>query len=230
MIGLLVQLVVSVIIARFLDKRKLFLKGFLPARQHMIDLAGFFLLSAFFCTVGFLLKMYFGNQQWELNPHLSAQLLWDGTWWNLKSVLFEELLFRGILLYILIQKAGETKGILISAIAFGIYHWFSFGILGNPVQMVIVFFMTGTMGLVLAYGYSKTLSIYLPTGIHFGWNLTQIFIFSQGPIGNGLFIQQGGNSFRTDSYLVFFFVTFLPILLVLITSYLLIRRKQTSSS
>lgn len=225
MIGILVQLLLSAILAWIFDKRKLFFKGFLPTAQHLIDLSGFFLLTAFFCAGGFLLKMFFGNQQWVLNPNLSFQLVMAGTWWNIKSVLFEELLFRGILLYILIQKAGETKAILLSAIAFGIYHWFSFGVLGNPVQMIIVFLMTGTMGLVLAYGYTKTLSLYLPTGIHLGWNLTQIFVFSQGPIGDGLLIPAGSREFRTDSYLIFIVVTFLPILLVLLTNYFLIRQR-----
>lgn len=46
------------------------------------------------------------------------------------------------------------------------------------------------MGLLLAYGYAKAFSLYIPIGIHLGWNLTQIFIFSRGPTEDELFIQK----------------------------------------
>jgi uncharacterized protein len=172
------------------------------------------------------MKMYFGQQQWLLNPNLSVNLILTGIWWNIKSVLFEELIFRGVLLYILIKNLGALKAIILSAIAFGVYHWFSFEVIGNPIQMLITFIITGTMGLVLAYGYSKTFSLYLPIGIHLGWNLTQIFIFSEGPIGNGLLISSEPGGFRTNSYFIFFSVTFLPMLGTLVTNYILIRKHR----
>jgi membrane protease YdiL (CAAX protease family) len=121
---------------------------------------------------------------------------------------------------------GALKAIILSAIAFGVYHWFSFEVIGNPIQMLITFIITGTMGLVLAYGYSKTFSLYLPIGIHLGWNLTQIFIFSEGPIGNGLLISSEPGGFRTNSYFIYFSVTFLPILGALVTNYILIRKHR----
>jgi membrane protease YdiL (CAAX protease family) len=58
-------------------------------------------------------------------------LIVKGTWWTLFSVLYEELIFRGVVLYILIKRIGEVKAILISCIAFGIYHWFSYGLFWN---------------------------------------------------------------------------------------------------
>jgi membrane protease YdiL (CAAX protease family) len=131
-------------------------------------------------------------------------------------------------LYILIKKSGVVKGLILSAIAFGIYHWFSFGIIGNVMQMIVVFFITGAMGLLLAYAYAKTWSLYIPIAIHFGWNLTQIFIFSQGPIGNGILIPNGNRQFLTNSYLVFFAVTFLPMIGMLLVNYLLLRKRKQS--
>lgn len=127
--------------------------------------------------------MWWGNEKWGLNPLFNIRLLWEGIWWNLKSVLFEELIFRGVLLFILIKRLGVAYGIIISSVAFGIYHWFSYGIIGNIPQMAIYFFVTGIMGLVYAYGYSKTFSLYIPSAIHFGWNFTNSFVFSKGPIG-----------------------------------------------
>jgi uncharacterized protein len=121
-------------------------------------------------------------------PVLDPKLVLEGIWWNIKSVLFEELIFRGVIFYILIKKFGALPAITISALAFGFYHWFSYEIIGNVQQMIIVFFITGIMGLLYAYGYAKTYSLYIPVAIHFGWNFTQGFVFSKGVIGNGIFI------------------------------------------
>ena len=72
---------------------------------------------------------------------------------------------------------------LISASAFGIYHWFSFGVWGNMMAMILVFVVTGLMGYVFAAAYVKTKSIILPVGIHLGWNWINNTVFSNGPNG-----------------------------------------------
>jgi uncharacterized protein len=224
MIGILVQLALSWLIIWAIEKRDLSVLGFFPTRTRLKDFLIFFLVTALFCASAFLLKMLIAHQQWRLNPKLSTRLILEGTWWNLASVLFEELIFRGVILFILIRRLGSAKAIIISAIAFGIYHWFSFGVIGNPTGMIITFITTGTMGLLLAYGYAKTFSLYIPIGIHLGWNLTQIFIFSQGPIGDGILVPGDRSPFRSNSYLVFFSVTFLPVIAAMLIDYLLIKK------
>lgn len=128
-----------------------------------------------------------------MNDNITGGIILKSSWWDVKSVLTEELIFRGALLYILIRKLGSRKGILISAIAFGIYHWFSYGVFGNLMAMVLVFIGTGLMGYAWAWAFSKTQSIMLPFGFHLGWNLIYNTIFSKGPLGESLVISQGGN-------------------------------------
>jgi membrane protease YdiL (CAAX protease family) len=161
-----------------------------------------------------------------LNPELTGSLLLKGILWNLRSVLYEELIFRGVILYILIIKLGHTKAIAISAIAFGVYHWFSFGAFGNIPGMIFIFISTGLMGLVLAYAYSKTLSLYIACAIHFGWNFTQMFMFSQGNMGNGILIPVPNEPFRTNSLITYFGVTFFAMISVLLVNYLLLKRRR----
>src|SRR4030095_8352683 len=225
MIGIIVQLCISWLVVCLFEKKNLSVLGFYPSKRHLVDFILFFSIAAASCSLGFLIQIYFSGQAWQLNPALSASLILNGIWWNVKSVLFEELIFRGVLLYILIKRLGFLKAIISSSIAFGIYHWFSFGVFGDIVPMIVTFLMTATMGLLLAYGYSKTFSLYIPIAIHLGWNLTQTFIFSQGPIGNGVLVAANENSFRTASYLVFFLVTFVPILLALGLSFFLLKNK-----
>jgi len=158
MLGILVQLLISWLIIWLFEKGNLGFLGFYPTKKRLAGFVIFFIITALCCSSDFFMRMLFAQQQWELNPKLTARTILTGTWWNIKSVLFEELIFRGVLFYVLIKKLGHAKAIIISAICFGIYHWFSQGSIGNPVQMAITFFITGTMGLVYAYSYSKTFS------------------------------------------------------------------------
>src|SRR5688572_15554914 len=138
MIGILVQLAISWLLIWFIEKKNLGVLGLYPTKRRIIDFIMFFLFACLCCASGFLLKIYFFKEQWQVNPNLTADLVFEGIWWNIKSVLFEELIFRGVLLYIAIKKLGEVKGIILSAIAFGIYHWFSFNIFGDPKTMTFV--------------------------------------------------------------------------------------------
>lgn len=225
MIGIIIQLAISWIIIWLFEKGSLSFLGLFPAKRRLFDFALFFLITSACCSLGFLLRMFFADEYWTLNPKLNFYLIFNGLWWNLKSVLFEELIFRGVLFYILIKKLGPVKAILISAVAFGIYHWFSHEVIGNPKQMVITFTITGVMGLLYAYGYTKTLSLYVPCAIHLGWNITQNFIFSEGPIGNGIFILVN-QPIVNVSLLTYMSIFFLPILSTLIINFLLLRMRK----
>ena len=226
MVGILVQLAISWLLAWLFLKKGLEVLGFYPTRERLVQFVLFFIITALCCASGFIMKMVFAQQAWIINPAFSFQLVLEGVWWNIKSVLFEELIFRGVILYILISKIGAIKAIIFSAIAFGIYHWFSMNAFGNITQMTFLFFITGAMGLLLAYAYAKTFSLYIPIAIHFGWNLTQNFIFSSGPAGNGVFIQEIPGPFRTDSYLVYFSILFIPMLSVLLINFFLLKKMK----
>ncbi len=129
---------------------------------------------------------------WRLNPAADAALLGRSVRWNVNSVLYEELLFRGYLLYQVVRRLGAGRGVLLAAAAFGVYHWFSYGIVGNPVMMAFVFVLTGAFGFMLAFAFARTTSIALPIGLHLGWNLVSYVGFSTGPLGPMLFVPGNG--------------------------------------
>ncbi len=216
MIGILIQLALSWLLVWIFDRSNLSVLGLAPTKRRLLHFAIFLFTAAAFSASGFGLKMWIAAQRWQLNPEWSLQLIADGVWFNIKSVLYEELIFRGALFYILIKKLGATKAIWISSIAFGMYHWFSQGSLGEPMAMLVTFVVTGAMGLVLAYGYRKTLSLYVPIAIHFGWNVVQQVVFSNGPIGKRLLIEVLPQPEVTVSYFSFFFMQLFPIVGVLV--------------
>lgn len=224
MIGLLIQLLISWLLVWWLERKNLSVLGLAPTTHRLGAFVFYLVLTAFCCASGFLLRIYFGHESWELNPKLSAVLVGEGIWWNLKSVLFEELIFRGVVLYLLVQRLGTGKAILLSSIAFGIYHWFSQGAWGNPQQMVITFVLTGIMGLIYAYGYSTYQSLYVPIAIHFGWNFTQSFVFSSGSIGKGVLILKNQPQVQVSLF-VYWLIVLLPILSAWLLNFFFLKRQ-----
>lgn len=177
-----------------IEKRSLRVLGFNKPLQRTSEFVTGLFLAGIVAATQYLLIAHFSGFNWILNSELSWSQVLDSIRWNINSVLFEELLFRGYLLYKAIEWLGARKGCFLSAAAFGIYHWFSYGVIGNLVPMVYIFVMTGMFGLMLAYAFERTKSIALPIALHLGWNLVTIFVFSNGPIGKQLLVPSIENS------------------------------------
>jgi membrane protease YdiL (CAAX protease family) len=224
MIGIIIQLALSWLVVWLFDKSNLSVLGLTPIKSRLISFVIFLLITASFSASGFLLKMWIAEQRWQLNPAWNVSLIADGVWFNIKSVLYEELIFRGALFYVLIKKLGATKAIWISSTIFGMYHWFSQNSFGEPIPMLFTFMVTGAMGLVLAYGYFKTSSLYVPLAIHFGWNCVQQVVFSNGPIGKRLLMEVLPQPEVTVSYFSFFFMQLFPIVGVLLVCAWMIKK------
>ncbi|SNS82623.1 hypothetical protein SAMN05421640_1401 [Ekhidna lutea] len=192
MLGIIIQLVISWALLYWLESKNLNALGLLPTKQRLIQFVSGFLISSLMCVVYFQIQTTVTSTEWRLNPTYGLMEGLGSTWYMVKSVLFEELIFRGILLFILIKRIGVQKSCLISAVSFGIYHWFSYGIIGSPIQMIFVFLLTGTWGFMFAHAFAKTGSLYLPIALHLGWNLVQLVVFSQGGFGDQLLISSGG--------------------------------------
>ncbi len=230
MAGIIVQLLLSWLIIWFYEKGNLSVLGLFPTAARVRDFFLFLFVTMLSCSSGFLLRMYVGQEVWEMNPVFSWKLLLDGVWWNVKSVLFEELIFRGVLFYILIKLLGAFRAIIISSVAFGVYHWFSFEVIGNPSQMAMIFFVTGAVGLLYAYGYVKTGALYATIGMHFGWNFTKGFIFSEGSIGNGILVLAKPAPKVDVSYFIYYLVILTPFVLYFLMNFLVLKRRAQAIS
>ena len=189
--------------------------GFSPQRKRLLQLALGCLMAALCCLVYFGAKTVSEKSSWTVNENYSGLSLLKGAGWIFNSVMFEELIFRGALLYIAIKRMGVMKACLLSAICFGIYHWFSFNVFGNPVNMAIIFFMTALWGFMFAMSFARTGSLYLPVGLHFGWNFMATVFFSNGPLGSQfLMLHKGIATGAWPSLCIFSIQLFLLPLLV----------------
>lgn len=192
MIGIISLLAFSWILLFVLEKQSLLALGLLPVDKRIKQFCVGFGITAILCVAVQFLEAYLKDAHWVLNEEITTTLFVNSFWWDLKSVLTEELIFRGALLYLLIKKIGAGKAVLISAVAFGIYHWFSYGVFGNIMPMIFVFIGTGLMGYAWAWAFAKTNSMLLGTGLHLGWNFCYNTLFSKGPLGAMVFISKGG--------------------------------------
>lgn len=195
MAGIVVELLLSWLLLWLFERRHLAALGLRPTRKRLtVFLYGLLLpmvlLTAFYWVLSLLVK-----NPYRLNPQYTWKDFWNAVGYLLRAVAYENLIFTGALLYILIRRIGPSKAILVSAAGFGVYHWFSFGVIGQPVQMLFIFLLTGMGGYLFALAFEKTRSVYLPFALHFGLDFVPMILFSKDKgIGPQVFI----NAFKKD--------------------------------
>nr|WP_199156739.1 CPBP family intramembrane glutamic endopeptidase [Pedobacter sp. ASV2] len=193
MIGIIIILSLSWILLWLIEKKQLNVLGLAITKNRLKDFFIGLVMAGFVCAVYHVMNVYLADNFWICNKKMSILILFSSIWWIFKSVLFEEFIFRGALLYIAVNRMGPKRACILSAFSFGVYHWFSYGSFGSPLQMLIILLMTGTFGWVLAFAFTRTRSIYLPIAIHLGWNLVNILVFSNGPLGSQVMIKTNAN-------------------------------------
>ena len=166
-----------------LEKKNVFHQWLFPPRRRVGEFFQGLIISIVLCIFTQILLSQLDGRTWHLSKDISIGKTTFSLLYDFNSVVSEELLFRGIILFVLIKYLKTAPAMLVSATVFGIYHWFTLGVWGNLATMALVFVVTGLMGYVFAAAYVKTKSIILPVGIHVGWNWVNNTMFSNGPNG-----------------------------------------------
>ncbi len=158
--------------------------GFKPVAMRMGQFAIGFAATALLVTLINIVYSTRTGLVWEWNPAYRLPYFAARLYWTFRAVLLEELVFRGYLFYRLWSILGERKAVAISAAAYGAYHWFAFGVLGDPLAMVWIFLFMGLAGLMLAFAFTRSGSLLLPLGLHWGGNFMTQGVFT--PHGDGM--------------------------------------------
>lgn len=179
MYGILIELILSYVLLKYLAKQDMEAIGVYPCGSRLKDLLiGILWPIMYYCCYEYVLSVLVDNP-WKLNIKYDLADFCSSFGSLFRSVIFEELIFRGAILYLLFQRFGIRTGILLSASSFGIYHWFAWQAFGDPVNMLMVFAITASAGLVFAFAFYRSQSLYLPIGLHLGCNLATMVIFSK---------------------------------------------------
>ncbi len=187
MLGLFVIIVISWGLLYFIEKEHIHVLGIVPSVNRVSQFFVGLIIITLFVLLNIYIETILEKIEWETYK-INYSILWNAFLYHLKSALTEDLIFRGAILYILIKRIGANKAILLSAVFFGMYHWFSYGILSERwILLVYVFIVTGFTGYVWAYTFHKTKSIMLALGFHVGYNLTMSCFFESQPYGELFF-------------------------------------------
>lgn len=103
----------------------------------------------------------------------------------------EEMLFHGYAFQLLIRSLGAFATILPASVLFGLAH------AGNENSTRLGIVNTMLWGVLLGYAYLRSNALWLPIGLHFGWNVTlplfgvNLSGFTMGVAGYGLHWRAG---------------------------------------
>ncbi|MFF1487653.1 lysostaphin resistance A-like protein [Streptomyces sp. NPDC058319] len=92
----------------------------------------------------------------------------------------EELMFRGLLFRLVERGLGTYLALALSGVVFGASHLLNKD--ATPLGAVAIALEAGGT---LAAAYAATRSLWLPIGLHFGWNFAESGIFGTEVSGNG---------------------------------------------
>ena len=190
MIGILVILGASWLLLHLIERKDLSVLGFAPVSKRVFQL---FLGLGFILILQALLSFTENlvlSTEWAAQSSFSWRKIGASLWYHTRSAATEDLIFRGALLYILGTRFTNWIAIMVSGAAFGIYHWFSYGMFGSGIiPMTYIFLVTGTAGAVWAYTYFRTNSVFMALGFHVAWNFALSLYMDVQPFGEILFYQ-----------------------------------------
>jgi membrane protease YdiL (CAAX protease family) len=174
----IIAITLSVYLARrFLDRRSFVSLGLKIDRSLVPDLLAGILITFLMMGFIFLIEWGFGwltfdGFAWEfddlstiLTGSLTIFIVFIFVGWN------EELLSRGYHLQTIASGTNMFWGVFISSSVFGVLH------LGNPHATWVSALGILFAGLFLSYGYLATRQLWLPIGLHIGWNFFEGLVY-----------------------------------------------------
>jgi len=159
---------------RWLDRRSFVSLGLEADRRGLNDfLFGVALLGALAAgeaLVGWSLGWFsFETPAWRVQSPSSVFTAILASLLALATVAWtEELLFRGYYLQNISQGWSLTSAVILTALLFPLVH---------PNLTVLDYLHLVLAGLLLAYAYVRTRRLWLPIGLHLGWNFVGVSVF-----------------------------------------------------
>jgi membrane protease YdiL (CAAX protease family) len=145
-------------------------------RRHLDGLpAGLAVGSGLFCVVE-LVSMLAGMSHslgYQGLAHVMPELCG-----SMFAAVGEEIIFRGVIFRLLEEAFGTVVALVVSAIVFGLLHMLNSGATITGVVAVAL-----EAGVLLGLAYVLARSLWLPIGIHLGWNFTEGGIFGSAVSG-----------------------------------------------
>jgi hypothetical protein len=121
---------------------------------------------------GLLIAMLYVGGYYQIDRLAFPNRLLSAVIFAIGTAIWEEVTFRGLLFRVTEQTFGTWVGVAVSAVAFGALH----GLNPNASLAASVAIVLESE-ILLAAAYFATRTLWLPIGLHFGWNFAEDFIF-----------------------------------------------------
>ncbi|WP_223033048.1 CPBP family intramembrane glutamic endopeptidase [Hanstruepera marina] len=204
MLGLLIIIVISWALLRFIEKKNSDVLGIIPYPNRLLQFFIGLVFMVLLCLLMVAAETYILDVEWKQKETVDYSLIFQSFIYHIRSALTEDLVFRGAILYVLIQRIGSKKAILLSALCFGVYHVFSYGMMGERlIPIIYVILVTGFTGYVWAYTFYKTNSVMLGLGFHLGYNFLMTFFYESYPYGGLIFTEVSKTSLQDWNWIFF---------------------------
>jgi membrane protease YdiL (CAAX protease family) len=161
---------------KFLDKKSFKSFGLEFKKRGITDLLRGFIVSGIMVTMIYLsldIMGYVSIESFGFNDLIINTIFTFLIWFIIIGVTvswFEELTFRGYLLQNLNDGIGIRWAVILSSVIFGIAH------LWNPNASMLPGIIITLLTLLLVFGWLRTGQLWIPFGLHAGWN------FFMGPV------------------------------------------------
>jgi membrane protease YdiL (CAAX protease family) len=143
----------------------------LPLRQWLRESMIGALLGFGMVTAAVVVIAIFFNLQVKINFTLRTMIFASIVFGILlAAAMAEELMFRGYPFQRLVEGMGAIGAILVLSAMFGAVHMRNPHVSDNRWVQIFAFSNTLLIGIVLAIAYLRTRALWLPWGLHFGWN------------------------------------------------------------
>lgn len=149
------------------EKRSLAAVGLHAGPTASVEMGWGLALGAAITTAAGAVLLVFGWLSIRDGDGVVLEGLWQAvglTGFVAVAAAFEELLFRGYPFQLIWKRLGLPVALGLSAGLFALAH------LGNPELTPLAFVNLALAGLLLALAYVRTRSLWLPIGVHAGWN------------------------------------------------------------
>jgi membrane protease YdiL (CAAX protease family) len=186
MYGITLSLLLFVVtwLALRLDGESFAAVGLILEFQRVAEFAVGFLATATLFAAGGLVRATAVGASWQFWGANGFRAAVIGLPVTLILALGEELFFRGYGFRQLIVACGVRSAVLLSALAFGLYHLAMAGFRPWGMGAVFVFSLSALGGLLFGAAMIRTRGLALPLGLHFGGNWVQANVLALG-IGGG---------------------------------------------
>ncbi len=173
--ALIGTLLASFIVTRWLNRKPFAAVGLWLHARAMKECAWGILLGFLMMASVFLVLFVSGFIQVDsfiLEPTDALGIILSSMIMFAASAMLEEVVFRGYPFQTLIQGVSLLPAVVLMAALFSVSH------LTNPNTSTFGIINIGLAAIWLSFAYLKTKGLWLPFGLHFGWNFSQTTIFS----------------------------------------------------